>query len=207
MMKIRAIHHTEEIVFYMAHIKLPEGLPGIRGPMAFRPATAKPLTELAEVLLHAPNSLTAAERELIGTYVSSENDCYYCQTSHGAIAACHLGGDEALVENVKLNFEQAAVSSKLKALLAIAGKVQRGGKQVLPADIERAQREGATDIEIHDTVLIAAAFCMFNRYVDGLATWAPGDTDSYRARAAKVAQDGYGSVLTAIQAAASGNAG
>ena len=185
----------------MAHIKLSDGLPGIRGPMALRPETAKPMSELAEVLLHAPNSLSPAERELIGAYVSARNDCYYCQTSHAAIAACHLGGNESLVADVMRNFEGAAVSAKLKALLAIAAKVQRSGKQVLPADIERARREGATDLEIHDTVLIAAAFCMFNRYVDGLATWAPDDLDTYRVRAAKVVKDGYGSVLSAIQAA------
>ncbi len=185
----------------MAYINLPEGLPGIRGPMAFRPETAAPMSELAEVLLHQPNSLSAADRELIGTYVSSENDCHYCQTSHGAIAACHLGGDEALVEHVKRDFERAAISEKLKALLSIAGKVQRGGKNVLPADVERARAAGATDIEIHDTVLIAASFCMFNRYVDGLATWTPQDMDSYRARAAKVARDGYGSVLKDIKVA------
>jgi len=190
----------------MAHIKLPEGLPGIRGPMAFRPETAKPLSELAEVLLHAPHSLTAGERELIGAYVSNLNNCFYCQTSHAAIAACHLGGNESLVAEVLHDFEGAAVSPKLKALLAIAGKVQRGGKNVTSADVERARSEGATDLEIHDTVLIAAAFCLFNRYVDGLATWAPQDLNTYRARAAKVAKDGYGSVLTAIQAAASGNA-
>ncbi len=136
--------------------------------MAFRPETAKPLTELAEFLLHAANSLTPAERELIGTYVSSENDCFYCQTSHGAIAAIHLGGNEALVADINRDFEHAAISPKLKALLAISGKVQLGGKHVLPADIDRARREGASDLEIHDTVLIAAAFCMFNRYVDGL---------------------------------------
>jgi uncharacterized peroxidase-related enzyme len=186
----------------MAHIKLPEGLPGIRGPMALRPETAKPMSELAEFLLHAPNSLSAADRELIGTYVSSLNDCYYCQTSHAAIAACHLGGDESLVEHVKRDFESAAISEKLKSLLAIAGKVQRGGKNVTTGDVERGRRAGATDVEIHDTVLIAAAFCMFNRYVDGLATWAPDDLDTYRVRAAKVAKDGYGSVLTAIQTAA-----
>ena len=168
--------------------------------MAFRPETAVPLSELAEILLHQPNSLSGADRELIGTYVSSQNDCQYCQTSHGAIAACHLGGNEALVDDVKKDFERAAISEKLKALLAIAGKVQRGGKQVQPADVERARRAGATDIEIHDTVLIAAAFCMFNRYVDGLATWTPQDADSYRARAAKVARDGYGSVLKDIKA-------
>src|ERR1035441_8467982 len=138
----------------MAHIRLPEGLQAIRGPMAFRPETAKPLNELAEVLLHAPNSLTPGERELIATYVSSLNDCYFCQTVHGAIAAAHLDGDEELVRCVKMDFGQAGVSEKLKALLAIAGKVQKGGKQVTKADVETARRQGATDVEIHDTILI-----------------------------------------------------
>ena len=186
----------------MAHINLPEGMPGIRGPMAFRPETAEPLCELADVLLHAPNSLTPAERELIATYVSSQNNCFYCQTSHGAIAAVHLGGNEELVADVKRDFENAEVSAKLRTLLAIAGKVQQGGKHVLPSDIERARREGANDLEIHDTVLIAAAFCMYNRYVDGLATWAPRDIDSYRARAAKVAAEGYRGLPAVLRAAA-----
>ncbi len=160
--------------------------------MAFRPETAKPLNALAEVLLRGPNTLTPAERELIATYVSSRNDCFFCQNIHGAIAAFHLAGNEKLVAEVKQDFEAAPVSGKLKALLAIAGKVQQGGKSVTPADVERARRQGATDMEIHDTVLIAAAFCMFNRYVDGLATWQPDDPAMYRARAAKTAQEGYG---------------
>jgi len=113
----------------MAHIALPEGLPGIRGPMAFRPETSKPLNELVEVLLLKPNTLTPGERELIATYVSSQNDCFYCQTIHGAIAAHHLGGDEDLVINVKRDFEHSHVSEKLKALLVIAGKVQKGGER------------------------------------------------------------------------------
>ena len=175
----------------MAHVTIPEGLPGIRGLFAFRPETSKPLCELAEVLLHTPSSLSMADRELIATYVSSQNDCTYCQTSHGAIAAQHLGGNEQLVADVKRDFATAAVSEKLKALLAIAGKVQKGGKAVSGADIERARRECASDLEIHDTVLIAAAFCMYNRYVDGLATWAPPDADGYRQRAAFVAEHGY----------------
>jgi len=175
----------------MAHIRLPEGLHGIRGPMAFRPETAKPLNELAQMLLHAPNSLTPGERELIATYVSSENDCYFCQTVHGAIAAAHLGGDEELVRCVKTDFNQAGISEKLKALLVIAGKVQKGGKHVTTADIEAARAVGATDVEIHDTVLIAAAFCMYNRYVDGLATWQPHDEDLYRERGKKTAKEGY----------------
>jgi uncharacterized peroxidase-related enzyme len=175
----------------MPHIRLPDGLQGIRGAMAFRPETAKPLNELAEALLHAPNSLSPGERELIATYVSSQNDCYFCQTVHGAIAAAHLGGDEELVRCVKTDFQQAGISEKLKALLAIAGEVQKDGKQVTAADVELARSAGATDMEIHDTVLIAAAFCMYNRYVDGLDTWQPHDEELYRQRGRKAAKEGY----------------
>jgi uncharacterized peroxidase-related enzyme len=159
--------------------------------MMFRPETAKPLNELVEVLLRAPHSLSPGERELIATYVSSENDCRYCQTIHGAIAAHHLGGDEDLVRAVKCDFTGAEISDKLKALLAIAGKVRQSGKNVTADDIDNARRHGATDLEIHDTVLIAAVFCLCNRYVDGLATWAPDDPDFYRQRAALVAANGY----------------
>ena len=175
----------------MPHINLPANLPGIRGPMAFRPETARPLNELVDVLLRGPHTLSPGERELIATYVSSQNDCQYCQTIHGAIAAHHLNGDENLVVQVKGNFQQAAISDKLKALLVIAGKTAQGGKQVTAADVESARAHGATDFEIHDTVLIAAVFCMCNRYVDGLATWAPQDADFYRQRAAIVAAHGY----------------
>src|SRR5271168_2556933 len=110
----------------MAHIRVPEGIPGILGPMAFSPETAKPLNALAEVLLRGPNSLSAADREMIAAYVSSQNDCYFCQHAHGAVAAFRLNGNEQLVASVKANFEVAPISEKLKALLAIAGKVQQG---------------------------------------------------------------------------------
>ncbi|MBD2755619.1 carboxymuconolactone decarboxylase family protein [Spirosoma validum] len=177
----------------MAHIQLPEGLPGIRGPMAFSPETTKPLNLLVDQLLwSADNTLSQGERELIATYVSSENDCQYCQTIHGAIASQWLGDtDWSLVQQVKQNPETAPISEKMKALLAIAGSVQKGGKHVTPEQIERAKSVGATDKEIHDTVLIAAAFCMFNRYVDGLATWMPDDPSFFRQRAVLVCENGY----------------
>jgi uncharacterized peroxidase-related enzyme len=174
----------------MAHIALPEGLPGISGGFAFRPETARPMRELAHILLHEPGSLTPGERELIATYVSSENDCYFCQTSHGAAAAAHLGGD-AVVKQVKADFQTAPVTPKLKALLAIAGKVQRGGKNVTGEDVAHARNLGATDLEIHDTVLIAAAFCMYNRYVDGLGTWQPHDETMYAEMGKHLAEQGY----------------
>src|SRR6202050_1930421 len=137
----------------MAHIALTEGLPGIRGPMVFSPETAKPVCEPVQVLLSGPHSLTPAEREMIATYVSSQNDCYYCQHCHGSTAAQHLGGDSAeyqLIDQIKRDFEVAPVSNKRKALLNIAGKVQQSGKQVMTSDVDRARREGASDKEIHD---------------------------------------------------------
>jgi uncharacterized peroxidase-related enzyme len=174
----------------MPHIDLPQGLPGISSGFAFRPETAKPMRELAHILLHEPNSLDPGERELIATYVSSQNDCYFCQTSHGAAAACHLR-NETTVKQVKTDFTQAPISEKLKRLLVIAGKVQQGGKHVTREDVEAARQQGATDLEIHDTVLIAAAFCMYNRYVDGLATWQPREESMYAQMGKHLATEGY----------------
>ena len=175
----------------MPHIPLPADLPGIRGAMAYRPETAKPLNQIVEILLTGPSTLSKGERELIATYVSSRNRTHYCHSIHGAIAAAHLGGDEALVKQVKTDFTQAAITPKLKALLTIAGKVQQDGKLVTAADAEAARSEGATDLEIHDTILIAAAFAMYNRYVDGLGTDQPDDEALYRERGRRVARDGY----------------
>ena len=178
----------------MAHIQLPEGLPGIRGPMVFSPETSKPLCDLVQVLLTGPHSLTPAEREMIATYVSSQNECIYCQSCHGSTAAQHLGGsdaDYALILRMKQDYEATPISSKMKALLAIAGMVQQGGKHVTAGAIQRARNEGASDKEIHDTVLIAAAFCMFNRYVDGLATWQPTDPEIYREIGMQTSRLGY----------------
>jgi uncharacterized peroxidase-related enzyme len=175
----------------MAHIPLPDGLPGIVGPLAYSPDTAKPLLELAETLLRGPNTLSPAERELIAAHVSYRNHCDFCQLSHSAAAAAHLNGNYDLVEQVKLHPETAEVSDKLKALLVIAGKVQESGKRVTDGDVAGARQHGATDQEIHETVLIAAAFCMYNRYVDGLATWQPREPEAYRQMGEQLAREGY----------------
>lgn len=175
----------------MAHIQLPEGLPGIRGPMALRPETTKPLNELAEVLLRSDNSLTRGERELIATHVSYLNDCFFCQNAHGGLAQHYLNCGLEEMDKMKMDPDSAPISDKMKALLAIAGSVQKGGKHVTSAQIDHAKSLGATDFEIHDTVLIAAAFCMFNRYVDGLGTWAPQDRTFYVNRAKARAEEGY----------------
>ena len=174
----------------MAHIELPEGYPGISAGFTYRPETAKPMRELAHVLLHDENTLTPGERELIAAYVSSRNCTNFCVRSHSAAATAHLG-DSQIVERVKADYLSAPVSTKLKTLLAIAGKVQQDGKLVTKADVEAARREGATDLEIHDTVLIAAAFSMFNRYVDGLGTWQPDNPEMYAQMGQHLAEEGY----------------
>jgi uncharacterized peroxidase-related enzyme len=178
----------------MAHIELgldEELYPGINGPMRFRPETAKPLNELAEVLLRAPNSLTAGERELIAAYVSGLNECDFCCSSHSAFAAAQLAEGMTTVEEVRADVDSAPVSEKLRALLHIAGAVRDDGRKVSTELVEAARAQGATDVEIHDTVLIAAAFCMFNRYVDGLGTLAPKDPAVYDAAARRIVDVGY----------------
>jgi uncharacterized peroxidase-related enzyme len=176
----------------MAHIELNNELPGIRGLMAYRPETEAPLNALAEMLLRNDNNtLTRGERELIGAYVSYLNDCFFCQNVHGAMAGHYLECNIEQIDQIKQDFKSTDLSDKMKALLNIAGSVQKGGKNVTEQQIQEARDTGATDVEIHDTVLIAAAFCMFNRYVDGLATWAPADRQFYVNRAPQRAQDGY----------------
>lgn len=176
----------------MAHIELNNDLPGIRGLMAFRPETEAPLNFLAETLLRDENNtLSRGERELIGTYVSYLNDCFFCQNVHGALAGHYLNCNIEQIDQIKQSFQSTDLDDKMKALLAIAGSVQKGGKNVTEQQIQAARNAGVTDVEIHDTVLIAAAFCMFNRYVDGLATWAPQDREFYVNRAPQRALDGY----------------
>jgi uncharacterized peroxidase-related enzyme len=178
----------------MPHIQLPEGMPGISAGFAFRPETAAPMRALAHVLLYEAGretELSSRDRELIAAFVSSRNECRFCMMSHGA-AATHLnGGDSSLLEDVRVDFQNADLSPKMKALLAIAGAVQIDGKRVTAELVETAREQGATDLDIHDTVLIAAAFSMFNRYVDGLATIQPHDVDAYREMGARLAEKGY----------------
>jgi uncharacterized peroxidase-related enzyme len=176
----------------MAHISLPdESLPGIVGLFNFRPETAAPLRLLAETLLKRESTLTSGERELIAAYVSHLNDCHFCHTSHASAAMAHLDCDLALIDDIKKDFQVITVTPKLRLLLNIAAKVQKSGMLVTDEDVAAARAEGADDQEIHDTVLIAAAFCMFNRYVDGLGTWAPQDNEAYREMGQRMAFTGY----------------
>jgi uncharacterized peroxidase-related enzyme len=175
----------------MAHIRLPENAPGIIGPMIAYPETRQHLSGLAEALLRGPSSLSPAERELIAAYVSSGNECLFCTQSHAAASRAHYGDARLLVDQVLADADVAPISAKLRALLAIADKVRRDGRLVAAADVERARAEGADDKAIHDTVLIAAAFCMFNRYVEGLGTWAPKDPAAYVDSGVRLAEQGY----------------
>jgi uncharacterized peroxidase-related enzyme len=175
----------------MAHIRVPEGVPGIRSLVMFRPETGKPLYELAQVLLRGESPLSEAERELIAAYVSHLNSCMFCRNSHAAAARCLFGDEKNTVDEVLNDMQHSRVSDKLKALLNIAGKVQVQGREVLPADIEVARKHGADDREIHDTVLIAATFSMFNRYVDGLASFTPTGTGVYEEMGKRMVEKGY----------------
>jgi len=176
----------------MAFIKLNnESLPGIVGLLDYRPETAKTLSELAETLLRGPSTLTSGERELIAASVSNWNECHFCYSSHGASAAAHMNLPIELLDDIKNGLLATRLSPKLEQLLNIAHLVQVSGRNVTREDLDRARNSGATDQEIHDTVLIAAAFCMYNRYVDGLGTWAPEEKEAYIDMGKKLAFEGY----------------
>ncbi|WP_328470834.1 carboxymuconolactone decarboxylase family protein [Actinoplanes sp. NBC_00393] len=161
----------------MPHIDLPP-LPGIAGLLAGYPQTAEPLNSLAETLLRGPSPLTPAQRETIAAYVSRRNECTFCAETHGAVAR-------------RLSDGESETDPLMAALLAVADKVRVDGRSVTPEDIGQARAAGADDRTIHDTVLIAAAFSMFNRYVDGLNTLTPTDPADYERHAGALAEHGY----------------
>jgi uncharacterized peroxidase-related enzyme len=178
----------------MAHIDLgvdEHQHPGITGLLMFRPETGKPLMDLAQVLLRDAHSLTPGERELIAAYVSGLNECKFCYSSHSASAVAQLDGDTNLIDQVLDDLDSAPVSAKLRALLRIAGVVRDDGRKVTTDLVAAARAEGATDVEIHDTVLLAAAFSMYNRYVDGLGALAPDNPDMYADAARRIIEFGY----------------
>ena len=170
----------------MPHIPLEDHLPGITGLLEYRQDSGQPIRELTQILLRGPSTLTFAERELIATVVSNKNECRFCTAAHTATVDVLLGENDT-AEKVKNDVASAPVSEKLKSLLIIAGLVQESGKAVTPEAIEKARALGATDLEIHDTVLIAALFCLYNRYVDGLSTVAPADPSFYKGLATRIA--------------------
>lgn len=175
----------------MAHINVPEGVPGIRSLVMFRPETGKHLYELAQVLLRDSSPLSPAERELIATHVSARNNCTFCMSSHAAAARELFEEKREVVDCVIHNQPTPLLSDKMKALLNIAGKVQKSGRLVTDEDVLEAKNHGAGDRDIHDTVLIAATFSMFNRYVDGLASLTPTDPKEYEPMGKRLATLGY----------------
>lgn len=174
----------------MPYIPLEDHLPGITGLLEYRKDSAEPIRELTQFLLRGPSTLTEGERELIATLVSHNNACRFCTQAHTA-ATDLLYGECETTEKVKQDIETAPVSEKMKVLLTIARQVQQSGKNVTSQSIQRAKNAGATDIEIHDTVLIAALFCLYNRYVDGLATVTPDNPEFYNSLAQRLVGNGY----------------
>ncbi len=172
----------------MPHIQLRSDLYGITSLLDYRKETAAPICELTDLLLCGESTLSKSERELIAAHVSRMNDCTFCHSAHAAIT-CRLdaGGEDPLSNNIN----SIQVSDKMRSLLDIAGKVQQGGNYVTPDDVDAAKEKGATDKEIHDTVLIAALFCLYNRYVDGLATAIPPNPVYYDVLSKRITARGY----------------
>jgi uncharacterized peroxidase-related enzyme len=187
---IRSLRTNAHKAFSMPYIPLEAHLPGITGLLEYSQQTAAPIRKLTQILLRGQSSLTEAERELIATLVSSRNECRFCTSAHTA-AANVLLGEDLTAEKIKQDINSAPVSEKMKALLTIAAQVQESGKSVTSDSIQKAKQHGATDKEIHDTVLIAGLFCLYNRYVDGLSTVTPSQPEFYKSLGERLKTYGY----------------
>lgn len=170
----------------MPHITLEPHLPGITGLLEYRRDSAEPIRALTQLLLRGESTLSFAERELIATVVSHRNECRFCSTAHAAVTEILMGEAETC-RLVREDIETAPVSEKMKALLHIAALTQKGGRYVTEKAVERAKDAGATELEIHDTVLIAALFCLYNKYVDGLASSMPADPSYFQEMGQRIA--------------------
>ena len=175
----------------MSYIETNIQLPGIVELLFYKGPSGKALSNLAHTILHGPSPLSKGERELIASYVSHLNSCEFCHESHSASANSHFNDSGSLVNAVKQDLETAPVSDKIKCLLKIAAQVQKSGRHVTTEHIDAAKKAGASDEAIHDTVLIAAAFCMFNRYVDGLGTRLPAEKSAYGTMGLRLSKTGY----------------
>jgi uncharacterized peroxidase-related enzyme len=175
----------------MPHIKLDNDFPGIVGLIYHKPKFGRAVTGLTQAALRGPSPLTPAERELIAAYVSNLNSCSYCQQAHSAVASELMGDGGAAVACAIGDRIGDKVGPKMKGLLQLASRVQKGGGSVTPVDIENTREAGASDEEIHDTVFVAAAFCFINRYVDGLGAEAPTNHLFYQEGGKYLGRAGY----------------
>jgi uncharacterized peroxidase-related enzyme len=175
-------------------------VPGILAAIRLTPGLGVHLRGLAdELLVHdfPGATISRGEREMLATAVSAANDCFYCMDSHGAFANAVFErsgttGLEHLIDGIKLGSSEG-VGDKMQALLHIARVVRREPRDLTASDVGEAQNAGATDADVQLAVLIAAAFSMYNRMVDGFRAKTPPTADAYRARAAEIAEHGYSS--------------
>lgn len=175
----------------MPQIPLPEGVPCIRSLAIQYPESGKHLYDLVQILLRGESPLSPAERELIAAFVSSLNECSFCCESHAAASRYLFADQSDVVDQVLKDYRIAPITDKLKALLSIAHRVQEDARTVSEQHIALARSFGAIDRDIHDTVLIAATFCMFNRYVDGLASLPVMEASDYKAIGERMGILGY----------------
>lgn len=172
--------------------------PGITAAMGLTPGLGVHLRGLAdEVLVHdyPGATLRRAEREMIATAVSAGNDCFYCMDSHAAFASELLARDgdavrTPLVDELKLG-ALSGFEPKMRALMHVAGVVRHNPLELTAADVEAATGAGATDGDVQLAVLIASAFSMYNRLVDGFRAMTPPTIEPYAEPAQRIAEHGY----------------
>ncbi len=174
----------------MAYIETGVNQPGLVELLFYKGSTGKPLANLVHALLHGPSGLSRVERELIAAYVSDLNDCDFCRQVHTEAAGNQVPDGSTAVACAITGNNHRLLTPRMQALLPLAALVTKSGKAVTPTAIEAAKRSGAAEEDIHDTVLIAAAFCMYNRYIDGLGA-KPATAEEVPLLGQRFAKKGY----------------
>jgi uncharacterized peroxidase-related enzyme len=173
-------------------------VPGIIAAIRLTPGLGLHLRGLADELLvndFPGATLVRAQREMLATAVAAAHDCFYCMDSHGAFATAVLERSGAtdrapLIDIIKLGSSDG-LGDKMGALLHIARTVRGEPRELTVSDVAAAHAAGASDADVQLAVLIAAAFSMYNRMVEGFRARTPPTADAYRSRAAEIAAHGY----------------
>jgi uncharacterized peroxidase-related enzyme len=185
-------------------------VPGILVAMHLTPTLGVHLRALADEVLvneYPCATISRHERELLATAVSAGNDCYFCMDSHGAFATALMEQsgvtDRLPLVDVAKDGASAGFDPKMEALLHIARTVGRDALELTAADVAAARGAGATDADVQLAVLIASAFSMYNRLVDGFRARTAPTPEAYQERAGAIAEFGY-SAATPVAAGSTG---
>ena len=158
-----------EIASLYAHFRNTFGrpqVPGILQCFATHPPLLEHMMGLARTMLFTEGALGRKNKELLATFVSSRNQCAYCADSHGSSLLVNGGSPDLLSAALTCDLHSTSIDAHQAALLHFVQKVTDDSQHINPADIETLRAHHFTDLQIAETIHLAALFACFNRVVN-----------------------------------------